>query len=90
MQTWFVYIVKCSDDTLYTGVTTDLKRRVREHNSPAGGARYTRSRRPVQLVYAEKCDSRSMACSRESRIKRLSRVQKLQLFLRPEGESHTP
>lgn len=88
MQTWFVYIVKCSDDTLYTGVTTDLARRVTEHNSQAGGARYTRSRKPVELVYSEKCDSRSMACTRESRIKRLSRLQKLQLFLPPENEAH--
>ncbi|WP_419176544.1 GIY-YIG nuclease family protein [Desulfosediminicola sp.] len=83
MCEWFVYILKCSDDSLYTGVTTDLERRTKEHNSPSGGARYTRSRRPVELVYSERCNNRSMACSREYRIKQLTRAQKQLLIAQP-------
>ena len=62
---WCVYIVCCSDGTLYTGITTDIERRMEEHNSEKGGARYTRSRRPVQLVYRETAKSRSGAARRE-------------------------
>lgn len=91
MSEWFVYILECSDHTLYTGITTDLERRIREHNSACGGARYTRSRRPVTLVYAERCKCRSSACRREYRIKRLSRAQKQLLIMRlgPEAPSAT-
>lgn len=76
-MSWFVYIVQCADNTFYTGVTTDLKRRIHEHNhSPRKGAKYTRVRRPVTLAYSESQDSRSSACKRESAIKKLTRTQK--------------
>ena len=81
-MTWHVYILECADGSLYTGVTTDLERRVDEHNRGAG-AKYTMGRRPVRLVYAEKADNRSEAGKREYAIKRLSRSQKLSLVVRP-------
>jgi len=74
---WYVYIVKCSDDSLYTGITIDIKRRIREHNSDdLQGAKYTRARRPVCLVYQELFTSRSKAMKREYEIKRLNRMEK--------------
>ena len=72
---WFVYIVECADGTLYTGITNDLERRVREHNA-GKGARYTCSRRPVVLRYHEHQLDRSNASAREFRIKALSRAEK--------------
>ena len=77
---WKVYILLCSDDTLYTGITTDILRRVNEHNNSTKGARYTRARRPVSLVYHEGCDSRSQASKREHAIKQLSRTEKINLI----------
>ena len=77
---WYVYIVQCRDNTLYTGITTNLSRRLREHNSQKHGARYTRPRRPVKLVYYETAQSRSSASSREYRIKQLSAAEKKQLI----------
>jgi putative endonuclease len=78
---WFIYLVRCADGTLYTGITTDLARRIAEHNGTGTlGARYTRSRRPVVLVYAEPADSRAAAAQREAAIKRLPRARKLLLF----------
>ncbi|HED15293.1 MAG TPA: GIY-YIG nuclease family protein [Gammaproteobacteria bacterium] len=83
MSRWNTYIVRCADHTLYTGVCTDVDRRVEEHNSSTTlGARYTRSRRPVTLVYSERVTSRSEACIRESEIKKLSKKQKLELIRR--------
>ena len=76
---WYVYMVRCRDGTLYTGITTNLEKRIAAHNSGKDGARYTRSRRPVQLVYAEKTDSRSAAARLERRIKRLDRAKKIRL-----------
>lgn len=77
---WNVYMLRCADGTLYTGITTDLARRVAEHNGDSGlGARYTRSRRPVALVYVESADSRAQASRREAAIKRLDRARKLAL-----------
>ena len=74
-------MVQCSDDTLYTGITLDLERRILEHNSSNKGAKYTRARRPVCLVYSEKHDSRSEASKREYYIKKkLSRKEKLKLI----------
>lgn len=73
----FVYIVRCADDTLYTGYTTDLSRRILEHNSTKVGAKYTKARRPVVLVYSESFRSRSKAQSREAEIKKWSREEKL-------------
>ena len=77
---WKVYILKCSDSTLYTGVTTDLKRRVKEHNTSNLGAKYTRTKRPVELVYFENCDDKVHAMQREYAIKQLTRSKKLELI----------
>jgi putative endonuclease len=77
---YFVYILKCSDDTLYTGITTDLKRRVDEHNNSDKGAKYTKLRRPVSLMYSEESEDRSSASKREYAIKKLSRLKKLELI----------
>lgn len=79
---WFVYIVRCSDDTLYTGVAKDLEKRLQQHNHGKEGAKYTRARRPVELVYRETATSRAQAQQREYRIKQLSAVQKRQLITR--------
>jgi putative endonuclease len=77
---WWVYLLRCADGSLYTGITTDLARRLAEHNGEGGvGARYTRSRRPVQLAYAEAAASRAEAARREAAIKRLDRARKLAL-----------
>ncbi|MCK4635402.1 MAG: GIY-YIG nuclease family protein [Candidatus Moranbacteria bacterium] len=76
-MTYYVYILKCSDQTLYTGITTDPKRRIHEHNnSNKLGAKYTRPRRPVKLVYTKKYKTRSEATKEEIRIKKLSRESK--------------
>lgn len=80
MSHWFVYILRCADDSLYTGVTTDPDRRQREHNSRKGGARYTRARQPVSMIYRESCPDRSTALKREAQIKRMTRQQKLTLL----------
>ncbi|OGJ03533.1 endonuclease [Candidatus Nomurabacteria bacterium RIFCSPLOWO2_12_FULL_41_10] len=77
---YHLYILKCADKTLYTGITTDLKRRIIEHNSGKLGARYTRSRRPVKLVYSRRFRNRSAASREEARIKSLKRVHKLELI----------
>lgn len=77
---WIVYMVRCADGNLYTGITTDVARRVAEHNGEGRlGARYTRSRRPVTLVYVEAADSRAGATRREGAIKQMDRVRKLAL-----------
>ncbi len=74
---WYVYLLECADGTLYCGVTTDLERRLAEHNGSApGGARYTRARRPVCLAASAVFPDRSAACSAEARIKRLPRGRK--------------
>ncbi|MGA0023930.1 MAG: GIY-YIG nuclease family protein [Burkholderiales bacterium] len=79
---WQVYIVRCADDSLYTGIALDLERRIAEHNGNGGpGASYTRSRRPVTLVYCEAAADRSAASRREYEIKQLSRAEKLALIL---------
>lgn len=77
---WYVYIVRCADDTLYTGITTAPARRVQEHNTDRlRGARYTATRRPVSLVYIEQAPSRTVAAQRELMIKKLNRKRKLAL-----------
>lgn len=84
MSGWCVYILRCTDGSLYTGVTVDVDRRLREHNGELpGGARYTASRRPVTLAHVETAANRASACQREAAIKRLSRSAKLNLI----GES---
>lgn len=77
---WFVYILECSDKTLYTGITNNLEKRLEQHNSGVDGAKYTRPRRPVKYVYQEKQVNRSVATKREMAIKKLKRVEKLKLI----------
>ena len=78
---YFVYMVKCADNTFYTGIATELERRIEEHNSSEKGAKYTRTRRPVELVYSEEHPDRSAASKREYEIKKkMSRVEKLKLI----------
>jgi putative endonuclease len=79
---WWIYILCCSDGTLYTGITTNLERRVVEHNDSNKGAKYTRSRRPVQLVYSELQTNRSQASKREYALKKMCRIEKLNLIKR--------
>ncbi len=79
---YYLYILKCADKTLYTGITVNLQRRVREHNSSKLGAKYTRSRRPVKLIYSKKYHNRSLASKEEFRIKSLSRKEKLEMAKR--------
>ena len=76
---WTVYMVRCRDGSLYTGITTDPERRLAEHNSGSGGA-YTRSKKPVAIVYREPAADRSGAQQRERAIKQLSRAQKEKLI----------
>ncbi len=77
---YHLYILTCADGTLYTGIATDLKERIQEHNSPTLGAKYTRTRRPVRLSYSEEFIDRSAASREEYRIKQLSRQGKLELI----------
>ncbi|HEB81815.1 MAG TPA: GIY-YIG nuclease family protein [Gammaproteobacteria bacterium] len=78
---WFVYILRCTDNSLYTGVTTDISKRLDQHNGILkNGAKYTRARQPVTLVYQETLASRSLACQREAAIKRLKKTEKEQLI----------
>ena len=73
---FYFYIVRCADDSLYSGITTDLKRRVEEHNSDKLGARYTRSKQPVQLIYNETFSSKSLALKREWEVKKMTKKEK--------------
>ena len=75
---WFVYILKCSDDTLYTGITNDLDKRIATHNK-GKGAKYTKGRRPVTLLKSFEVDSKSAALKLEYKIKQLSKEEKLKL-----------
>ena len=79
-MSWVVYILECSDGSLYTGITTDLARRITEHEQ-GNGARYTRGRGPFSLKYMEYCNNRAEASTREVSIKALSRAKKLELIL---------
>lgn len=78
-MSWWVYILRCADDTLYTGVTDDVERRLAAHNS-GKGAKYTRGRGPVAVVYREEQPDKSQALRRELALKRLTRPQKLALI----------
>jgi putative endonuclease len=78
-MTYYLYLLQCQDQSLYSGITTDLTRRVREHNSSPRGAKYTRARRPVQLVYSCEFPDRSSASKAEYELKGLSRHEKLEL-----------
>lgn len=79
MAWWFVYMLRCSDGTLYTGATNNLEKRVEAHGT-GRGARYTRSRRPVALVYTRRVKDRSRALSLEAQLKQLTRAQKHRLI----------
>ncbi len=80
MADWYVYLLRCRDGSFYTGVARDLERRLRQHNGElAGGARYTRGRRPVELVWSEACADRGAAQAREAQVRKLSRAEKLRL-----------
>lgn len=78
-MSWFCYLLRCADDTLYCGITNALDKRIAAHNA-GEGAKYTRSRLPVKLVYSESCADRSLASKRERAIKALPRRAKLALF----------
>ena len=77
---WTVYIIRCDDNSLYTGVTTDLERRFQEHLGRPRGAKYFNGRKPMEVVYSENGHTRSSACQREAAIKKLSREDKLCLI----------
>ena len=76
---WFCYLLRCADDTLYCGITNDLEKRLAAHNAGTA-SKYTRTRVPVELVYAESCADRSAASKREMEIKSLKRTEKLVLI----------
>lgn len=78
---YYLYILKCSDNSLYTGIAIDVKKRISQHNGETtGGSKYVRSRRPAVLVYFEKCNSRQEASRREFEIKKMTRTQKEKLI----------
>lgn len=77
---WTVYMVECADKTLYTGISTDVKKRVDQHNTSQKGAKYTRGRRPVTWVYSYEYETKSEALKREGCIKKLSKTQKKKLI----------
>lgn len=77
---YHLYLLKCADNTLYTGITVDLERRIKEHNSSNLGAKYTKSRRPVEIIYSKEFPDRSLASKEEIRIKTLSREEKLKFI----------
>jgi predicted GIY-YIG superfamily endonuclease len=79
---WCVYLLKCSDGSLYCGCTNDLNKRIEKHNAGTG-AKYTKTRLPVELVYSEPAENKSAALKREYAIKQLSRQQKMELFKEP-------
>lgn len=78
-EPWYVYIVECSDTKLYTGITNNLERRLKQHNSGCG-CRFTKYRNPVKLLYTEDYTTKAQALSREARIKQLTRAEKLKLM----------
>ena len=78
-NTWYLYILRCKDNTLYTGITTDVEKRFEAHNS-GKGAKYTRGRGPLELVYREECGDHSAALKRELEIKALQREEKMKLI----------
>lgn len=77
---YYLYILQCADDTLYTGITVDLERRLEEHNGSKLGAKYTKCRRPVELLFAQEFATRSLATKAEARIKALAREKKMEII----------
>lgn len=78
---YYVYIIKCVDDTLYTGITTNIEKRILTHNTSKNGAKYTKARRPVHLVYSEEVEGKSLALIREWEIKKMTRKEKLDMII---------
>lgn len=78
-SSWYVYFLRCNDNSLYTGITTDIKRRIHQHNHTKLGAKYTRAKRPVTLVFLEAVANKSLASKREYQLKKLTKIQKEQL-----------
>ncbi|MCX6762642.1 MAG: GIY-YIG nuclease family protein [Candidatus Moranbacteria bacterium] len=85
---YHLYILECADKTLYTGITTDLARRIVEHGGKKLGAKYTSARRPVKLVYSRKFKDRSSASKAEARIKKLKKSAKLELIKKQSANNH--
>lgn len=83
-QIWYLYILSCGDGTLYTGITTDVEKRLNTHRA-GKGAKYTRGRAPLELVYRETCGTHSQALQREWAVKQLSREEKLKLIVQNDG-----
>ncbi|MBI5778653.1 MAG: GIY-YIG nuclease family protein [Planctomycetes bacterium] len=84
---WYVYFLRCSDNSIYTGITTDLESRVKRHNQ-GKGCKYTASRQPIKLIYSEKYPDKSQAARRESYLKGLTRIKKEEIVvgsLRPDS-----
>ena len=79
---WYLYILKCADDSLYTGITTDVERRIKQHTE-GKGAKYTRGKAPLKLVYKKRFKNRSLASKREAAIKKLTREEKIKLIKKP-------
>lgn len=77
---YYLYVLRCADKSLYTGICVNLAKRIKEHNSSVLGAKYTRGRRPVKLVFSKKFRNRSTASIAEARIKKLSRAEKLKMI----------
>lgn len=90
INNWYVYIIQCYDGKFYTGITTDLNRRIREHNSgKSRSARFVRTRRPVVLIYSEEYKTRKCALAREREIKKLTRREKKNLTQIDKKDSNT-
>ena len=87
---YYLYILECTDKTLYTGITTDLERRISEHNDTRLGAKYTSSRRPVKLAYFKKFKNRSLASKEEARIKKLKKTEKIEIIRESRGKLFKP
>ena len=85
MKVWYLYVVRCVDSTLYTGITTDVDRRVREHNASKRGAKYTRTRRPVELVWTREYKSRSEAQKAEYSFKKMFHKEKWEVINEDRG-----
>lgn len=83
---YYLYILECSDKSLYTWITTDLDRRLLEHNSSNLWAKYTRNKRPVKMVYFDCFENRSLASKEEWRVKKLSRIKKIDLINKKEEQ----
>lgn len=87
---WFVYLLRCSDNSLYCGITNNLNRRIDEHNSSSKGAKYTKNRRPVTLVYSASVENRSEASKLEAKIKKMTKKQKEEMAERGGHAPQTP